>query len=270
MDEMEQGAAVADSPPADASAGTTTAGSQNTSNGQPTVEKEPPFHQHPRFQQLIGENRTLKSTVAEMQRSIGEMQRLQQQAQSGAGLSQDEQKQYSEAAQALKKILAADPELKEMFESRSKISKLEQGYQGVQRLSQAHQQSVARAGRAQIEQMVKDADLPSDKTAMEHIEALVANRIGTNPELLARFNDGDLSAISEAFDAVKGFLGSLRRDSAATVLTAKTKTRQLPPAPRGGAAGAEAPPKLVEGKEREYERGIHQRGAALLARLRGE
>lgn len=267
MDDGSEGVATAESPAAaDVSAATPPAGAQNTGTTQPPAAKEPPFHQHPRFQQLIGENRNLKGELAEMRSIVDGLKRTAE----APARTADERAQRGEAIKALKDLMTEDPELAELLSIRKEFPQLKQGYQGVQQLSQAQQQAQQRQTFTHIEQLAKSADLPTDKAFLSRLFRLVVSEAQSIPEGEQRYMQGDMSLFDEAFEAVKtGFLGQVRREAAAPVLNAKLKTQRLPPVSRGGPAGAEAPPKLVEGKEREFERGMHQRAAALLGRLTG-
>ena len=98
-----------------------------TAEGQPPApEPQPPFHQHPRFQQLIGENRTLKAAVQNLTQQVQGIQ--SKAAQQGGQLSPEDRFKYQQAAGALKQLLAEDPELKSLLDIAKQAPKLLQGY----------------------------------------------------------------------------------------------------------------------------------------------
>ena len=224
-----------------------------------------PFHQHPRFRELIAENRSLKESTQQLSQRLAQLEQLQTTARQDGGLTADEKRQYAEAATALKRIFAADPELKALFEARTYLPQLAEGYQSVQRLTQAQGQAQMETARGHIAQLAAQEGLPADKKWLTHLTRLVAGAAMGLDNGNERYDRGDLSVLDEAFDAVKGdFLALLRQNAATATAQAKTKLRTLPPAPRGSAAGPEAPPKPEPGKEREFVQGLHKRGLAML------
>jgi hypothetical protein len=232
--------------------------------GTATPEVQPPFHQHPRFQSLIAENRSLKEASQQLNHRLAQLEELQTTAGNG-GLNADEQRQYAEAATALKRIFAADPELKALFESRNYLPRLAEGYQSVQRLTQAQAQAQQETARAHIAQLASKEGLPSDKKWLTHLTRLVAGAAMGLEDGNGRYDRGDLSVLDEAFDAVKGdFLALMRQGTVASTLQTKNKLKSLPPAPRGGAVGPEAPTPIEPGKEREFTQNLHKRGLAML------
>lgn len=269
MDDIDPGVASAESPPAE-SAGTPSAGTLNAAPAQPTEQQIP----YARFQQIVRENQGFRQNDAQRQQEVAqlrqELQKLQQQA-AGPARTADERQQRTEAIKALKELMGEDDELKDLPAMRKELLQLKQGYQGVQQITQAQQQAQQRQAFTHIEQLAKSASLPTDKANLTRLVRLVAQEAQSIPDAEQRYAQGDLSLFDDAFKAInEGFLGQFRRDAVAPVITAKNRTRQLPPAStRGGPPGAAAPLKLVEGKEREYQRAIHQGADARLRELQG-
>lgn len=233
--------------------------------------KLPPFHTHPRFRELVGENRTLKETVGQLSQRIEQLEALQQQAATQGGLTVDEQRQYAEAATALKRIFALDPELRSLLEARQYLPQLAEGYESVQRLSQAQAQAQRESARSHIAQLATKEGFPTDKKWLSHLTRLVAGAAMSIPDGNARYERGDFSVLDEAFNEVKEqFFALMRREAAGVVQQTKDKTKKLPPAPRGSAPGAPAPVQLEPGKEREFMRDLHRRGLALLKERQAE
>lgn len=260
MDETQ--AAVAES---------TTAAPEQTTDGtqaaatvpsQQPSEKLPPFHQHPRFQQLTRENATLKSTVAQLNQRLSS---LESRSDDQGGLTPEQTEEYRQAASALKRIFAADPELKALFEARKHLPSLAQGYQSVQQLSRQQAQAQAATAKNVIKELAAKEGLPTDAKYLTRLTRLVASEAMDLTDGNERYDRGDFSVLEEAFAQVKDtFIGQMLKEAAAATTATKTKTKQLPPAPRGGTAGEPAPAKIEEGKEREFMQGLHKRGLAML------
>lgn len=265
MDEQDAGA-VAESPTADVPTADTSAGTQNTGNGQPNVAppvKEAPFHQHPRFQQLIGENRSLKGELGQLKQALDELKRTASQP----ARSVEDREQRSAAIKALKELMAEDPELAELMAIRKEFPSIKQGVQGVGEVARAQQDMQLRTARSHIEQLAKDAGLPSDPKFTKYVSQMVALATKDIDGGESRFERGDLSVLDEAFKNIEGFLSQVKRDAATTTLQTKAKTKQLPPVPRGGAPGQDALPKLKPGEERAYREQLHSSASNRLASL---
>lgn len=263
----DQGAAVADSPAADVPTADTPPGAQSGVTGQPSVAKDPPFHQHPRFQQLIGENRSLKGELATLKQTVDGLQRTASQP----ARTEEQRQARTEAIKALKELMAEDPELAEVLSMRKEFPQLKQGYQGVGQIAKAQQDAATRQGRAQITTLAEQAGLSTDAKYVGRIERLIAAEIFEDKDALERYQGGDLSVINEKFKLVTDeFLGQTRRAAQTTVIDTKNKTRQLPPVSRGGAPGADAPPTLKAedrgnpDKVRAFERGLGETAKRLL------
>lgn len=235
--------------PADTSQATTQPAQQPT-------QDQAPFHLHPRFKELTSSNKSLKDTVGQLQRTIGELQRAQAQARSGDGQTDDERRQFGDAAVALRKVLAADPELARLLEISKQFPQVAQGVEGVQQLQQAAAKAHNTQARSHIRDLATNAGLKVDDTSLRHINRLVAGEAMGLENGQARYGEGDFTVLDEAFTSVLPFLEGLRREAGVTTAATKGKVKGLPPAPRGGVAGSAAPPKLEKGKEREYETGL--------------
>lgn len=266
------GVEAADSPSASESATDTSAGTQNTGTGQPIAQPgaNRPFHEHPRFQQLIGENRSLKGELAGLKQTVEGLQRTASQP----ARTEEQRQARSEAIKALKELMSEDEELAELLSIRKEFPQLKQGYQGVGQIAKAQQDAATRQGRAQITSLAEQAGLSTDPKYVGRIERLIAAEIYEDKDALERYQSGDLSVIEEKFKAVNDeFFGQTRRQAQTTVLDTKNKTRQLPPVSRGGAPGADAPPTLKPedrgnpDKVRAYERSLGEQAKATLRRL---
>lgn len=236
----------------------TPAGAENTeTQGQAPPEKQPPFHQHPRWQQMLGENRQLKAAV---QTLASQMQQLQQAGQQQAGgLTPDQQMQYQQAARALREVMQNDPETKELLGLKQHVT------QQLQQVRQSQMQALERQGVDRILSAAKTAGLPQGKEYLNRLIKSVEAEVLQLPEGRQRFAAGDLTVLDEAFANInEHFLGQMRRDQQAQTLATKDKTRQLPPAPRGGAAGPAGLPKLDPDNPRAFQTALNKRATELL------
>lgn len=265
----------------DVAAESSPAGSQSEPSSQGTSTPDPaqagaqqqqqPFHTHPRFRALIEENRGLKATVGSLNQRLGQLESLSARAQAQGGMTQEEAAQYREAATALKKIIQNDPELAQLLQLREHLPQLRQGYESVQQLGRAQAQAQMTSARNHIRDMAAKEGLPTDQKYLTHLVRLVAAEAMQLPDGNERYDRGDMSVLEEAFASIKGsFLGTLRREATAGVAQTKDKLKKMPPAPRGGAAGPEAPKAPAAGEERKFTSDMHKRGLALLReRLNG-
>jgi hypothetical protein len=268
MDEMEGVAADsgAGSPPAfDSSASPTSAATQNTD-----PDAQVPFHQHPRFQQLIAQNREFRAGQAQTAAHIRQLtDRLARYESSQRAPVEPPTQEVLEAARTLKTLMQADPELRAILQAQEQLRVLPQVYQGYQQLHQAHQRGIVSNGTAQLATLAKEAGLSTDPRALRHVEEMVAGVIRSDPDLDARFRAGDGSVIAEAFNEVNAsFLTGLRRQQHAALSTTKQRMQRLPtPLRGGGARGAELPDRPEPGQERQFEQRLHQKAMQRLAEL---
>jgi len=269
---VDEAAAESSSAPQVTPAQQTPNGGAQTAEQTGQGQQQPPFHLHPRWQQLQREQRESRTT---MQQLTQENQRLQQQMQAlqktatGPAYTQEQRDERQRARQIIQELQNEDPEYarrqQQIDQMLAAMPHLLRGYQGVNALTQAQQEGNVRAGRQTIAELAKKA-LPDNPKAADRVEDLVTGHLTRDPALFERFRAGDASAIKEAFDAVDAdFLSHLRRQANAQVATAKQQTRNLPPRPGGGLPTEAAPPKLEEGKEREYFSALSKRSQQVLS-----
>lgn len=241
------------------------AGAENTEQGpqagqQP--EKLPPFHQHPRWQQMLGENRQLKAAVTQLAQ---QMQSLQQRAQTQGTVSPEDRAAYQQAAHALKQIFETDPELKVLMDVMKNGQQLLGATSTMQSLRESQLRALERQGVSQIQQLADTDGLPKDEKFRASLVKLVEAEALSLPQAKERFAQGDPSVIDEAFANVKAsFLAHLKREGQQQLLDTKSRTRQLPPAPRGGPAGPPGVPKLDPQNPRAFESALHKAATAML------
>ena len=252
----------------------TPAGAQNTEpqpgqGGQPQPE---PGKQGPgpipyeRFKQVIDQNGQLRTAVAQLQGRVQQMEALQQKAQQQGGLSPQDQESYRQAAAALKQIFETDPDLKVLLDVMKNGQQLLGVSGNLQSLREQQLRALERQGVNQIQQLANTAGLPADEKFRAALVKLVEAEALSLPDARQRFASGDLSVIEEAFANVNAsFLAHIQREGQQKLLDTKNKTRQLPPAPRGGPAGPPGLPKLDPQNPRAYESALHKAATTLLA-----
>jgi len=263
--ELVDAAAQTDSSAVDPSA----TPSPETQPGTPPAE--PPFHQHPRWIERQREIEGLRTTNLNLTQQLTQLQQTVQQMQRNApaqGTPPNEE--YVKAADALLKIMEVNPRLKAMLGLADAAPQLMKGYQGVQDLTQAQTTALLRSGRQEISTLATKAGLPADDDSVDLLEEMVAGVIRRTPGAQAKFLQGDLAPVGEAFKKISdGFVANLRRPASASVVQTKDKVRGLPPAPRGGLPGGAAPPKLDPANPRKYEQDLHKLGTDMLSSLTG-
>lgn len=223
---------------------------------QPPAEPQVPFHQHPRFQQLIREGQLSRQTIATLQQQLREEseRRTALEKKFTAGQSTPEEaEELRKAAGALERILMGNPEaLERILLAHPKFKALAENADklmattgGVEQIQQAQSQALYRQAQSHIHEMAKSAGLPSEPKYLSRLVRAVAAEAQSLPDGNARFAAGDLSVLDEAFKALQtDFLATTQRAGTAQLLQTKSRTQSLPPAPRGSAAGPPGLPKF--------------------------
>ena len=238
-----------------------------TENGQPTAQApvqpaqpaapaEPPFHQHPRWKELIRDRQMSRQTIAQMQQQLeqqqaksAELERKQNQGRT----SPEEDEQLRQAGTALERIIMSNPEMLDRLLSahpqfkawKDNADKLLATTGQTEQMAQAQSQALMRQATSHIHALAKDANLPQDPAYLQRLVRLVAAEAQAIEGGSQRYSQGDLSVLDEGFKALQSnFLAHTQRAGTAGLLQTKHATRGLPPAPRGGAAGPPGLPKF--------------------------
>lgn len=230
--------------------------SQATTPPVPQPAPEPPFHQHPRFQELIRDRQMSRQTIANMQQQLeqqqtkfAELERKQNQGRT----SPEEDEQLRQAGTALERIIMSNPEmLDRLLSAHPKFKTLSENADKLlattgqtEQMQQAQSQALMRQATGHIHTLAKDANLPQTPEYLQRLVRLVAAEAQAIEGGNQRFAQGDLSVLDEGFKALQSnFLAHTQRAGTAGLLTTKNATRGLPPAPRGGAAGPPGLPKF--------------------------
>lgn len=231
----------------------------------PTQPAQPPQQTVPyeRFQQVIRqvqEYRPLVAQVPQLQQQLKDatdkLAAFEKKSAQGT-VSPEDQYQMALATQALEKLMLSSPEMLErVLMSHPKVAallknadQLVAGQGGIQQMQQAQGQALLRSAQSHIHGLAKDAGLPQDPAYLQRLVRLVAAEAQQLEGGNQRFSQGDLSVLDEAFHALQGnFLAHTQRAGTASLLQTKSRTQQLPPAPRGGAAGPPGLPKFDPAK----------------------
>lgn len=260
---------TAESSTAQTPAPESSAGTQITEPEQTDAEtgKKPspePFHTHPRFQQLIKENRSLKQQLETFSAKLAQLEQAKPTSEAAPSA------EYVQAAEALLKVMEAHPTTKNLLQLSALAPDLARGYQGVTELRHAQQQALVQTAREQLQGLAKSAGLSEEPLFLRRLEDMVQGAIAEDEELVTRFRSGDRKVVEEIFNAIKtGMFDALEKKATASLMQTKGKVTALSPRPQGVPAGEKPPPKLEPGKEREYEESVHQRARRKVAELFG-
>lgn len=259
-----------DSPAVTDPAADPSAGSQNTD--ATAGGTQPQYVPYARFQEVNGKFRQQEQLNQQQAHALQQMQQeLEQMRRAATPAGAPPSPEYVQAAEALLRIMEANPKLKQLLGLADAAPQLVQGYQGVQELTQAQARSLVQSGRSQIAQLAETAGLPSGEDHLNMVEELVTAVIRRTPGAEEKFRQGDLSVVSAAFKQVQEtFLNSLTRHTTAGVAQTKANVKNLPPAPRGGGLpGPKIPAKPQPGQERKFVADLHEAANALLQERMG-
>lgn len=235
---------------------------QDPSQPSPTQTETQPFHLHPRFRELTTRNREQAQQIQQLTQAVNELRSARQTSQQEGTMSQEE----FQAISALKKLIAKDPELAGLLNATKQLPQFQQRFQQFDQSQAQAAKAHNFAAKSAIREMAEASGLKVDDASMKHIVRLVAGAAMELEQGNERYSSGDLSVLQEAFDQIKPWLEALRKPAEVAVANTKNKLRNMPPAPRGSAAGQPAPPKLDQGGDtRKYEASLHQRAKEMLA-----
>ncbi len=272
MEEQMQVDAPADSSPATDQAQPTPAGAQNTEqqpgqNGQPapTQGQTVPYE---RLQQIAHQNQQFRTELAKAQGRIQQMEaQLKQNAQANGGqVSPEDAQSYQQAWTAMEKILMATPRGQKLLQMADQAEQLQGVSSNVKSMQEAQLRTMERQGVNRIHELADKEQLPKDKDSRSVFIKLVESLALTIPSARERFAAGDLTLLDEAFEKAKPLLAHIKREGQTQVLDTKNRTRQLPPASRGGAAGPAGLPKFDPNKDdpRAYQSALAKAATAML------
>lgn len=246
---------------ADTSAGTQNTGAQAAAQQQQQT-KEPPFHEHPRFKEVIGQNRIYKQQIETLAR---ELQALKAAAQPkpGADRAPEDQFQRSQAAAALKELIGEDPDLKALLTLAKMAPQIDAGLRRLNDLSQHQQRAVISTAHDMIRALATKNQLSEEH--FDYFEDLITGVLSRDPGLTQRFQTGDRKAIEEAWEKISPFISALRKPAAAALTKTKANVLNLPSRPGGGVPGQPAPFKVDPDKPRESTAALHALAEKALA-----
>jgi hypothetical protein len=220
-----------------------------------------PFHQHPRFQQVIRENQQFRGVAQQvpgLQQQVKELSdklaTYERKATQGT-VSPEERMQRDLAVNALEDLLTSNPQAAErILRSIPAVAKLLDNAEALstlpnqhQQLQQGQQRAAANAVAGHIANLAKAAGYTVTPQWLQTAYRQVVINAHQIPDGNARFERGDMTVIDEAFKQFEEFIGQSQRGNTQALLETKKRTGQLPPAPRGSAAGPPGLPK-TDGK----------------------
>jgi hypothetical protein len=259
-----------------ADSSTATAETQAPTGQAPsTPEQAPQTQPQDRTIPLSAHIRERQGWQREREQMRAELQKyttLQQKQDSGQQLSPEQEIQLRQAAGALKQILCQDNDLKALLDLAKHAPKLMQGYEGVNQLRETHSRGNATRAISHIGELAKSAGLPTDPQSLQRLGRFVVVEAQTLPDADARFDAGDFSVLTDAFNAIKGqFIAPQQRVAQQTLGQTKlTTTTGIPPrGTNGGPPGPSAPRQFGPGQEREQRADLHERAVAMARERQG-
>jgi len=246
-DELDVSTGESSPPPEGQGAPASTTATATTPPQDQGPAKEPPFHTHPRWQQMMHHNRGLPGQVSQLTQELERLKQAQQQAPAGR-MTPEQQFELQQAGAALENLIRQHPKLAWILDERA--PKILDSGDRLESLSKAQFNALTRQGRNTLGDLFKADNLPPETHT--ELEDLIAAKLKMNPERLQRYMAGDIDVVREVYTELKPFVEALRRTATTTTLEAKGRVSRLPPRPVGGGPGQPALPKLQPGKEREY------------------
>lgn len=265
-DEVDVQDVPAESSPAPDAQGQPTppAAPQPGSPGQPPRDGQ--WVPYERLEKVSHQNQELRAAYAQLQGRMQQMEALQQKAsQQGGQLSAQDQQTYQQAWTAIEQIFMASPKGQKLMRMADQAEKYDGLATNFQSMQNAQLRGLEQQGVARIVQFADQEGLPKDPGLRTIFVKTVESMALTIPQARERFAQGDLTLIDEAIALAKPLLDHLKREGQTQLLDTKQKTRNLPPAPRGSAAGPPGLPKMEPGKEREFANALHQRASDMLS-----
>jgi chromosome segregation ATPase len=216
---------VAESSPAEPSVDPS-AGTQNTVQ---SPEDQLPFHKHPRWQERTVEIQTLRSQNAQLNARLQQLE--QRREATGARVTPEEQDLQTQRAAAQKALAELAPGIDQLPR--------------MQQLLTQQMQAQARANdtraRSHIADLAKTAGLSTDPKFLARLTRVVALEAASADNADQRYDAGDYTHLTEAFEAVKNDFPSTQQRASLTALAAsKTALSKLPGRPTGGLPGGVA------------------------------
>jgi hypothetical protein len=245
------------------STGTDSAADSSQATTQPAGQPKEQYVPLARMQEYVRqvqEARPIIARVPQLEAQLKEasdrIAAYEKKAAQGATTPEDDY-QMSMAQQALERLLMRDEKMLErvlmnhpkMAALLKNADQLVAGQGGLQQIQQAQGQALLRSAQSHIHGLAKEAGLPQEPGYLQRLVRLVAAEAQQLEGGNQRFSQGDLSVLDEAFQALQGnFLAHTKRAGTAALIATKNATSQLPPAPRGGAAGPPGLPKFDPAK----------------------
>ncbi len=236
----------------------------NTGNGHP-AQAEGPFHQHPRWQQMLRERNEARAQAAQHGQSLQQLQQelaiLKRQAQAPAG-SPEEQFQSQQAIAALTKLFDGDPKLKRLLDLAEHADRLLQTPDAIQQFGHSQAETQRRSAVTHIRGLAEKAGLDTDDESLGWLVAAVRQAALRLPDARQRYDSGDLGVLDDAFKQIHGkWFGP--RPTAPAIVAAKRSTSNLPPRPAGGSINRDAPPDIAKVGEKGVWKDMRDRAVSM-------
>jgi chromosome segregation ATPase len=244
MEDIETGIESTES---GASEGSSTEASDSSSESGSTAhaaapeQKQPetPFHEHPRFKELVEQKNEALRRYQEME---SRYKTIEQQVSS---LKDSQPKAPSETDQLIADLKKVDPRLANVIEQQLKAAKTAESVQA--RLEQFEKQSQESARQNQLSTAVAKINSLHDSNKMSEFGKQFINNQLDLAYRGGQLNAGDLKAVeaayAEASKAIKSYEENLKRDLTKSYVESKAKDANVPASvPKGAPAKAAQKP----------------------------
>lgn len=237
VESTESGVSEGSSTEASESSSQGSEGGKQLSFSQEIKQPETPFHEHPRFKELVEQKNEALRRHQEMD---SRYKALEQQLNS---IKESQPKAPSETDALLADLKKIDPRLANVIESQLKAAKTAEDVQ--KRLEQFEQQSQANAKQQTLISAVAKINSLHESNKMSEFGKQFINNQLDLAYRNGKIDASDLKAVEgayqEASKAIKAYEDSLKRDTTASYVQDKKKDASVPTSqPKG------APPKAAQ------------------------
>lgn len=206
-----------------------------------SAEKPAPFHEHPRFKELIDSNREYKSQLEELRTQLTK----QMESQKAAQVAQNQPKQPS-YEQIVKRLQTIDPEFGEFQAAIAKemaaVPELKQQLQQFQEWKQQQEQQATRmAAESKLTSLYEQYKVPADRRGF--YKAQIENAAYNNPNMQLKDLDNVFKSTHENLNK---FFGEFERTLKSSYVSGKQKDSTPATQSGGQPAGIPGPENTPE------------------------
>lgn len=185
------------------------------------VSKEPPFHEHPRFKEIINKNNEYSQRLQDYEKRFQEL---------SGKLEQSTPKAPTPESKLIERLKGVDPEFGQFMEQQHATrAQLEAKLQAMEQWKASQEQNTYRGQiTSSLEKLHTEHKVP--EAVRELYEAQLERIAKANPHLSLQDLPNVYKGIHEKFN---GYMESVKRDTLSSYTTSKTKDASIPSAPKG-------------------------------------